>query len=126
ACGQARDGWRVLRVHARILGRCAARLRALYATDAPPARLAPRRAALAAAAERALVRRRLDAWGTLVSPDNARLLGMLAYETDLDAFDRLAPTDAALPGAIATLVERARGADDPLALVRALAREGSG
>ena len=51
---------------------------------------------------------------------HARLLAMVAYETDLGAFERLAPTDDALPGAIERIVGAARGASDPFAAVRAL------
>ena len=53
-------------------------------------------------------------------PNNARLLAMTVYETDLDTFDRLAPGSAALPGAIARVVAVARGADEPFEAVRGL------
>ncbi|MFN8543096.1 MAG: hypothetical protein U0807_02660 [Candidatus Binatia bacterium] len=56
--------------------------------------------------------------------NNARLLGELVYLSDLDAFDRLAPSDDALPAAIARLVATARTARDPFAAVREAAPRG--
>jgi hypothetical protein len=79
------------------------------------------RARLAAVASRALVRRGLGAAEELSPPNNARLLSMLAYETDLELFDQLAPGDGELPGAIGRIVGAARGAVQPFEAVRALA-----
>jgi len=126
-CGTARDAarcteaharWDALRAHGRILGRYAARLRSLYARGERPARREAERAALAAATGRSLVRRRVGEADDVVPPNNARLLSMLAYETELDGFDRLAASSDALPAAIAGLVRGARDAADPFAVVR--------
>ena len=117
-CERARAGWRELQAHARVLGRYMGRLRALYAR--PTARLEVRRTRLAEAAAASLVRRRLGGASELVPPNNARLLAMTVYETDLGTFDRLAPGSAALPGAIARIVAVARGADEPFEAIRGL------
>jgi predicted aminopeptidase len=124
-CAEARTRWSRLRAHARLLDRYVRRLRALYAGALPAPRREARRRGLAAAADRALVRRRLAPPGDLSPPNNARLLAAVVYETDLDAFDRLAPTDAAVAGALARVIAAARGASDPLAAVRALPQRAS-
>jgi predicted aminopeptidase len=113
-CGDARARWAAVRAHGRVLARYARRLRALYAMAPPPAEREAPRARLAAAAGRTLVRRDLGAAGELSPPNNARLLGMLAYETRLEAFER----------AVARLVAAARGAADAFAAVEALSTAG--
>jgi predicted aminopeptidase len=119
-CRETRDGWRRVRMHARLLEHYVRRVRTLYAAGLPPAIREERRRTLAAQAARAMAARGLGSGRELSPPNNARLLAMLAYETDLGSFDRLAPTSATLPGAIARIVEAARGSTDPFASVRAL------
>jgi predicted aminopeptidase len=119
-CAEAAREWRTLRAHAQLLDRYARRLRALYAR-APAVRVRERaRTRLAAVATRALVRRGLGAAEELSPPNNARLLSMLAYETDLETFEQLAPGDTGLAGAIGRIVGAARGAVRPFEAVRAL------
>jgi predicted aminopeptidase len=120
ACAVARRRWEAVRRHGRVVGRYATRLRALYATaGAGPARDV-RRGALARLAGAALERHRAGRASELVPPNNARLLGMLVYETDLDAFERGLAAAGSLPDAIRTIVAAAREAADPFAAVRAL------
>jgi predicted aminopeptidase len=119
-CALAREHWRFTRTHGRLLARYARRLRALYAEGLPPRQREARRRALALGASRELVRKNLGPGAELSPPNNAHLLGMLAYETELDAFDRLARDDAALAPAIRRLVERARAVDDPFTALREL------
>ena len=119
-CGEARRRWAHTRAHGRFLERYVLRLRALYAQQLPPAARDAWRVRLAARAARAIRARGLGTGDDLSPPNNARLLSMVAYETDLSAFDRLAPTADALPGAIERIVGAARGASDPFAAVRAL------
>ena len=78
------------------------------------------RAELATVAAASLVRRRLGTAAELVPPNNARLLAMTAYETDLDTFERLGATSAALPQSIARIVAAARGQKAPFDAVRRL------
>src|SRR5262245_4518025 len=117
ACDQARRRWRIERARGRIFGHLAARLRRLYASQSPGPATQRARTILARAAAARLVRRRLGAASELVPPNNARLLGVLVYLTDLDGFDRLAPTDQDLGPALARLVAAAREAPDPFAVV---------
>jgi predicted aminopeptidase len=119
-CAEATRRWDHVRAHGRLLGRYVRRLRALYARGHGVRARERGRARLAAAAARALVRGGLGAAEELSPPNNARLLSMLAYETDLDAFERLAPADEGLPGAIGRIVAVARGAEEPFEAVRAL------
>ena len=111
---------RIERAHGRFLARYVLRLRGLYAQQLPPAVRDAWRVRLAARAARAIRARGLGTGDDLSPPNNARLLSMVAYETDLSAFERLAPTDGALPSAIERIVGAARGASDPFAAVRAL------
>jgi predicted aminopeptidase len=120
-CDEARRRWDATRARGRVLGRFAARLRALYAASpAVPARERVR-AALARAASAALARRGLGATEDLVPPNNARLLGELVYLTDLDTFDALVADDRDLGSAIRALATSARSASDPFAALLALA-----
>lgn len=120
-CDEARRRWDATRARGRVLGRLAARLRALYAASpAVPARERVR-AALARAAGTALARRGLGGTADLVPPNNARLLGELVYLTDLDAFDALVADDRDLGSAIHALAASARSASDPFAALLALA-----
>jgi len=119
-CTEARRRWAYTLAHGRFLERYVTRLRALYAEGLPPAQRDAWRVRLAARAARAIRARGLGTGDDLSPPNNARLLAMLAYETDLGAFDRLAPTGEALPGAIERIVTAARGASDPFMAVRAL------
>ena len=119
-CDEARRRWAHVRAHGRFLERYVLRLRALYAEQLPPAARDAWRVRLASRAARAVRARGLGSGDDLSPPNNARLLSMVAYETDLGAFDRLAPTGAALPDAIERIVGAARGASDPFAAVRAL------
>jgi predicted aminopeptidase len=119
-CAEARHRWRLVRAHGRMLERYVRRLRALYAGPLPPAARERARVELARRAGATLARRGLGSADELSPPNNARLLGMLAYETDLEAFDRLAPSDDAVPDAIARMIGAVRGASDPFAAVRAL------
>jgi predicted aminopeptidase len=119
-CSEARHRWRIVRAHGRVLERYVRRLRALYASPLSPAARQRARAELAGRAGAALARRGLGSAEELSPPNNARLLAMLAYETDLGTFDRLASSDAAVPEAIARIVGAVRGASDPFAAVRAL------
>jgi predicted aminopeptidase len=121
-CARAREQWRQVRAHGRVLGRYVARLRALYAR--PSRQLAAERVALATVAAASLVRRGLGRASELVPPNNARLLAMTVYETHLDLFDRIGPTSAALPHAIARIVAAARGQEEPFEAVRRLVPEG--
>ncbi len=121
SCTEARRRWRVTRARGRLLGHLATRLRRLYAHHPPGTATQGARAALATAAADRMVRRGLGARRELVPPNNARLLGALVYLTDLDGFDRLAPTDADLGPALARLVAAAREATEPFSAVRVLA-----
>jgi predicted aminopeptidase len=121
-CGEARRRWAVTRARGRVLGRLAGRLRRLYAAAPRPAVRERLRTHLAEAAAVALNRRGVGARDELLPPNNARLLGELLYVTDLDAFDALAPADADLGRGLAALVAAARGAGDPFAALRLLAR----
>ena len=121
-CREAHARWQRVRAHARLLERYAGRMRALYAAGLPVAARERVRARLAARAADAVRRRGLGSPDELSPPNNARLLAMLAYETDLAAFERLVPGAGALPAAIDRIVEAARGARDPFAAVRALER----
>jgi predicted aminopeptidase len=118
-CAAARRRWAAMRARGRVLGRLKGRLVRLYSgKPAPPARERVR-TWLATAAARALERQKLGGGSELVPPNNARLLGELIYLSELDALDALAPTDADVGPAVATLVARTRGARDPFAAVRA-------
>ena len=117
-CVGARAEWRHVRAHGRVLARYVRRLEARYAR--PSGRLMADRTALADAAAASLVRRGLGGSSDLVPPNNARLLAMTVYETDLDAFERVGPTSAALPQAIARIVAAARGQAAPFEAVRRL------
>jgi len=119
-CGESQARWRRVRAHARLLERYVRRVRALYAANLPEPARERVRARLAEHAARAVRRRGLGAPDELSPPNNARLLAMLAYETDLAAFERLAPAAATLPTAIERIVGAARGARDPFAAVCAL------
>jgi predicted aminopeptidase len=119
-CAETRTRWTRVQAHGRLLERYVRRMRALYAAGLPVAVRERRRAAFAARAARAVTRRGLGSGDELSPPNNARLLAMLAYETDLGAFERLAPASAALTDAVRRIVEAARGASDPLAAVRRL------
>jgi hypothetical protein len=119
-CTEARRRWSFVRAHGRFLERYMTRLRALYAEHLPPAQRDAWRVRLAARAAKAIRARGLGTGDDLSPPNNARLLAMVAYETDLGVFDRLAPTDEALAGAIERILAAARGASDPFAAVRAL------
>ena len=119
-CEEARRRWAFTRAHGRFLERYVKRLRVLYATNPPPAVRDAWRERLAARAAKAIRARGLGTGDDLSPPNNARLLAMVAYETDLGAFERLAPTGGALPEAIERIVAAARGASDPFAAVRAL------
>jgi predicted aminopeptidase len=119
-CTRARANWELTRAHGRLLGRYVRRLLALYDEQVSDARREARRRVLAVAAARELVRRKLGPTAELSPPNNAHLLGMVAYETELDTFDRLAPGDEALGPAIRRLVTAARTADDPFTAVRSL------
>lgn len=120
-CALARARWSRIRAHGRLLAHYVRRLRALYAANLAPRPRERRRRVLAASAARSLTRRRLGTADELSPPNNARLLGMLVYETELGTFERLAPSDEALAPAVRRLVETVRGAADPLAATRALA-----
>ena len=120
-CAEARREWDRTRTRGRILGRFADRLRRLYAGRAPAAERERIRARLAVRAARTLTARSVGREAEVVPPNNARLLGRLLYLTDLDAFDRLAPTDDTLGGALQALVAGARETRDPFAAVAALA-----
>ena len=109
-----------------MLGHLAARLRRLYAAAPSLAVRERSRAELAAAAAAALARRGLGGRSELVPPNNARLLGELIYVTRLDAFDALAPTDAALGPALGAVASAARGAREPFAALETLARRSEG
>lgn len=102
-CGTAQRRWTLMRGRARVLGRFAERLRALYAEQRPTVARERRRAILARQAAASLTRRRLGRADDLTPPNNARLMSELIYLSHLDAFDRLAPTDQDLPAAIARL-----------------------
>jgi predicted aminopeptidase len=119
-CSEARRRWAHTRAHGRFLERYVLRLRAMYAEGLPPAQRDAWRVRLAARAARAIRARGLGSGDDLSPPNNARLLAMVAYETDLGAFDRLAPTAQALPAALERIIGAARGASDPFAAVRAL------
>jgi predicted aminopeptidase len=119
-CAEARHRWDVVRAHGRVLERYVRRLRALYAAPLPAAAHERARIELARRAGGTLLRRGLGAAEELSPPNNARLLGMLAYETELGTFDRLARSDATLPAAVARMVGAVRDARDPFAAVRAL------
>jgi predicted aminopeptidase len=119
-CAEARHRWDVVKAHARVLERYVRRLQAVYAGPLDPVARQRARARLAERVGRALARRGLAGREEIVPPNNARLLAMLAYETELPAFERLAPTSAALPDAIGRIVRAARGAPDPFAAVGAL------
>ena len=126
ACAAARQRWDATRAHGRVLTRLADRLRRLYAAH-PTVPVRERlRAELAQAAAGALGRRGLFGRDDLLPPNNARLLAAMAYATELDTFDRLAPADADIGPALGALVERARGAADPFEALAVLAsgREG--
>lgn len=123
-CGTARRAWRDERARAVLLGRLARRLERLYARRLPVAVRERARDWLAQQAATALVRGGLGARAMVLPANNARLLGELVYLSDLDAFDRLAPSDDALPAAIARLVATARTARDPFAAVREAAPRG--
>jgi predicted aminopeptidase len=116
-CGEARERWRRVRAHARLLERYAGRMRALYAVGLPTAEREWVRARLADRVARTVERRGLGAPEELSPPNNARLLAMLAYETDLDAFERLAPVPDGLPAAVERIVGAARDSRDPFAAV---------
>ncbi len=119
-CEESRTRWRRVQMHARLLERYVRRLRTLYASALPAAERERMRARLAERAARVVRRRGLGSADEIFPPNNARLLAMLAYETDLMTFDRLAPTADALPAAIERIVAAARGHGDPFAAVRAL------
>jgi predicted aminopeptidase len=121
ACAESRREWARVRARGRVLGRLADRLRRLYATPLPVAAREGIRGRLAERAAATLVRRALGSRSELVPPNNARLLGKLLYLTELDTFERLAPTDAGLGPAVAALVAEARHADDPFAALALLA-----
>ena len=120
ACRLARRRWQAVRRHGRVVGRYATRLRTLYATQAAGPALEARRGALARRAGAALERHAAGRADELFPPNNARLLGMLVYETDLDVFERVLAGGPDLPDAIRTIVAAARDADDPFVAVRAL------
>jgi hypothetical protein len=109
-----------------VLERLADRLRRLYAARPPVAVRERVRGALAHSAAGALDRRGLRGREDLVPPNNARLLSALAYATDLDTFDRLAPADADLGPALAALVDAARGAPEPFGALAVLASREQG
>jgi predicted aminopeptidase len=119
-CAEVRHRWSVVRAHGRVLERYVRRLRAVYADSVSLPARERARDELARRAGTVLARRGLGSADELAPPNNARLLAMLAYETDLGTFDRLAPSDAAVPEAIARIVGAVRGAPDPFAAVRAL------
>jgi predicted aminopeptidase len=121
ACADARREWARTRARGRVLARFADRLRRLYASGTADAARERIRARLAERAAATLVRRGIGSRSELVPPNNARLLGKLLYLTELDAFERLAPTDASLGPALAALIAEARGASDPFAALAALA-----
>lgn len=118
-CTEIRRRWTAMRARGRVLGRLKNRLVRLYASRPAPATRERVRTWLAGAAARALEKHHLGGRGELVPPNNARLLGELIYLSELDVLDALAPTDADVGPAVATLVERTRGAADPFAAVRA-------
>jgi predicted aminopeptidase len=118
-CAATRRQWTAIRARGRVLGRLKSRLVRLYASGPPPSTRERIRAWLAGAAARALEKHHLGGRGELVPPNNARLLGELIYLSELDVLDALAPTDADVGTAVATLVERTRGAKDPFAAARA-------
>jgi hypothetical protein len=103
------------------MGRLGVRLRGLYAARLPAAVRERRRLAILRTTAGTLERRGLGRADDVLPPNNARLLGELAYSMDLDAFDALAPTDADVPEAVATLARTVLDARDPFAAVRALA-----
>jgi predicted aminopeptidase len=121
ACAEARREWARTRARGRVLGRLADRLRRLYAGRTTVAERERIRAWLAGRAAATLVRRGIGRRDELVPPNNARLLGKLLYLTELDTFERLAPTDASLGPGVAALVAGARGAADPFAALAVLA-----
>jgi predicted aminopeptidase len=125
-CAEARRRWDDTRARGRILGHLAARLRRLYAAAPSLAVRERRRAELAGAAAGALARRGLGGRSELLPPNNARLLGELIYVTRLDAFDALAPTDAALGPALGAVASAARGVREPFAALETLARRSEG
>jgi predicted aminopeptidase len=102
-CRRARQRWASLRARGRVLERLASRLRGLYEQRLPVTRRELLRARLCRAAGASLTRRGLGGIGSVVPPNNARLMSELVYVSGLDRFDRLAPTDAALPDAIQRL-----------------------
>lgn len=118
-CAAARRRWGAMRARGRVLGRLKDRLVRLYASKPAPPERERVRAWLATAAARALERHQLGGRGELVPPNNARLLGELIYLSELGVLDALAPTDADVGPAVATLVVRTRGAKDPFAAARA-------
>ena len=119
-CHEARERWRLVRAHGRLLERYVRRMHVLYAAALPEAERERVRARLAERAAAAVRRRGLGAPHELSPPNNARLLAMLAYETDLDSFERLAPAPDGLPAAVERIVGAARDSRDPFAAVRAL------
>ena len=84
------------------------------------------RTALNRAAAAALARRRLGGPGTLLPPNNARLLGDLIYLTRLDDFDALAPKDADLGPALGAVADAVRGSREPFGALEVLARRSEG
>ncbi|MGH7893838.1 MAG: hypothetical protein ACREQL_04170, partial [Candidatus Binatia bacterium] len=112
--------WTTVRARGRVIGRLARRLRALYASGVPAEARERRRRALAARAAATLERRRLGGARDVSPPNNARLLGLLVYETDLDLFDDLAVPGRPLGPAITAMVRAARDAADPFDGVRGI------
>ena len=119
-CDESRTRWRRVQAHARLLDRYVRRLRALYASSLPASERERVRARIAERVARVVRERGLGSADEIFPPNNALLLAMLAYETDLVTFERLAPTADALPAAIERIVGAARGQGDPFAAVRAL------
>jgi predicted aminopeptidase len=112
-CVEAHERWRAERARAQVLNRLADGLRALYARPAPPAVRERQRTWLTARAADTIVRRRLGRSSELLPPNNARLLAELVYGTELDTFDRLAPTDIDVGPALRSLVREVRDAREP-------------
>jgi len=119
-CGTAIRRWDAERAHGRVVARLVRRLRALYASGAAPQAIQRQRRVLAARAAATIERRHLGDPRELSPPNNARLLAVVTYETDLDVFDGLVAPGRPLRPAIAAIVARARGAADPFAAVRAI------
>jgi predicted aminopeptidase len=121
-CAEARRRWANVRARGVVLARLVDRLRVLYAANPAPARRERERAALGAAAGRALARRGAGRADELLPPNNARLLGERVYTTSLGLLERLVPADAPPDRILAALADAVRDAErDPFVAVSALA-----